>query len=607
MDWSRELVASLTWLAQAFVISMIGLTAGILLVAHFTVWGRQFRRLTWTYFSPRRSKRPLMWLSLIVLLTLFGVRMDVLFSFWYNGFYSALQKLDITTFWFMLGVFAVLATIHVGRALIAFWLSQSLLIRWRQWMTDTLMDRWLANQVYYRSRYVAEVTDNPDQRIQQDIQSFVTTSLSLLMGLLSAVVSLFAFTIILWGLSGALAIAGYEIPHGMIFVVYIYVLIATVFAVKLGHPLIRLSFLAEKFNANFRYALIRLREYSESIAFFNGEAVERNGLGGRFMQVIGNAWAIMYRTLKFSGFNLVISQASVVFPFIVQAPRLFSKQITLGDMMQTSQAFGQVEGALSFFRSSYDDFAGYRAVLLRLNGFLDLMESTEALPGPQIGYQPQNFGVQALGVSVPSGDVLLDNLNLQLLPGSSLLVRGRSGVGKTTLLRAVAGLWPFVSGTVMRPDGGRALFLPQEPYLPLGTLRAALYYPAVVNHGDSTEAARVLEDCLLAKLIPRLDDEDDWSRILSPGEQQRLAIGRVLLAQPQMVFLDEASSAMDESLEYTMYTLVRARLPHVIMISVGHRSSLLAFHTQELELLGEGKWRLAQIAPLMPPEPTLFR
>jgi putative ATP-binding cassette transporter len=594
MDWSRELVATLTWLAEAFVISMIGLTIGIVLIARLTVWGRQFRRLTWAYFNPLHDKRPLLWLSAIVLLTLFAVRMNVLFSFWYNGFYSALQKLDVAAFWSMLAVFAVLATIHVMRTLLNFYLSQALLIRWRMWLTDTLMDRWLANQVYYRSQYAPEETDNPDQRIQQDISSFVASSLALLMGLLNAVVSLFAFSIILWSLSGALAIAGVEIPHGMVFVVYVYVLIATVIAVKLGHPLIGLNFLSEKFNANFRYALIRLREYSESIAFFKGEAVERNGLARRFMRVIDNSWATLSRTLKFSGFNLIISQASTVFPFIVQAPRLFSKQITLGDMMQTAQAFGQVEGALSFFRSSYDDFAGYRAVLIRLNGFLDLMESTEALPGAQIAYQKQAFGVQKLNVAVPSGTVLLEDLNLQLLPGSALLVRGRSGVGKTTLLRAVAGLWPFVSGKVIRPEGDTALFLPQEPYLPLGSLRAALYYPAAPRDGD--EAAAILRDCLLAKLIPRLDDEDDWTRILSPGEQQRLAIGRVLLAQPQMVFMDEASSAMDESLEHAMYTLVRARLPNVIMISVGHRSSLLAFHTEELQLLGEGKWMLERIA-----------
>lgn len=591
MDWSHELFASAIWLAQAFVAGMAGLTVGIVLAARYTGWGRQFRRLTWQYFNPRRAKAPLLWLTAIVLLTLFSVRMNVLFSFWYNGFYSALQKLDVNAFWAMLGVFAVLATIHVLRSLCNYYLREALLIRWRQWLTDSLMDRWMHHQVYYRSRYAPEDADNPDQRIQQDVATFVGSSLTLLMGLLDAVVSLFAFTIILWGLSGTLALFGLELPRGMVFVVYVYVIVATVFALKVGRPLIRLSFLTEKYNANFRYALIRLREYGESIAFFRGEPVERAGLAQRFGQVIGNAWERLYRMLKFDGLNLVVSQISTVFPFVVQAPRLFSRQITLGDVMQSAQAFGQVEGALSFFRSSYDDFAAYRAVIIRLNGFLDLANATEALPMAQIGHQPLAFEIVHLDVATPAGVPLLTDLNLRLLPGDSLLVRGRSGVGKTTMLRAVAGLWPYVRGTVLRPDGDRALFLPQRPYLPLGSLREALYYPAPASSGDA--AAAVLDDCLLSKLIPRLDDHDDWTRILSLGEQQRLAIGRVLLAQPHMLFLDEASAAMDESLEYEMYTLLRQRLPQLIMISVGHRSSLLQFHTQSLELLGEGKWALA--------------
>ncbi|MDB5777044.1 MAG: transporter ATP-binding protein [Herbaspirillum sp.] len=594
MDWSNQLVASLQWLALAFVISMIGLTVIILLLARFTAWGRQFRRLTWEYFAPWRNKKPLLWLSAIVLFTLFGVRMNVLFSFWYNGFYSALQKLDIGLFWSMLAIFAVLAAIHVLRVLVNFYLQQALLIRWRQWLTDAMMDRWLSHRIYYRSEYAATAADNPDQRMQQDISSFVSRSLGLLMGMLDAVVSLFAFSIMLWTLSGPLVIAGMTIPHGIVFLLYIYVAIATVFAVRLGHPLVSLNFLAEKFNANFRYALIRVREYSENIAFFRGEKVERSTLGQRFGLVIGNSWDVLSRSMKFQGFNLVISQLSTVVPFIVQAPRLFSKQLTLGDVMQTVQAFSQVEGALSFFRNSYDEFAGYRAVLIRLSGFMDLMDSAEALAGPQIAYRKQAFAVEALHVATPFGETLLENLNLSLAPGSSLLVRGRSGVGKTTLLRAVAGLWPFVNGTVVRPDGDSALFLSQKPYLPLGTLRAALYYPAAPRDGD--EAVAALRDCMLGKLIPRLDDEDDWTRILSLGEQQRLAIGRVLLAKPDMLFLDEASSAMDESLEYEMYTLIRRALPHVMMISVGHRSSLLAFHAEELTVLGEGKWSLAAVA-----------
>jgi putative ATP-binding cassette transporter len=523
-------------------------------------------------------------------MTLFAVRLNVLFSFWYNGFYSAMQNLDAKAFWFMLLVFATLATIHVGRALLNFYLQQAFLIRWRVWLTNSLIERWLEKQAYYRSQFVPESADNPDQRIQQDVASFVESSLSLSMGLLDAVVSLFAFSIILWNLSGALALFGLEIPRAMVFMVYLYVIVATVFALKIGRPLILLNFLNEQFNANFRYALIRLREYGESIAFYRGEAVERANLLARFGSVIGNVWAIVFRSLKFQGFNLAISQAAVVFPFIVQAPRLLSKQITLGDVMQTAQSFGQVEGALSFFRSSYDNFASYRAVINRLSGFLDSMDSAEQLSRAQIEPGTQRFSVESLTVSTPANVMLVEGLSLTLPRASSLLIRGKSGIGKTTLLRAVAGLWPFVDGKIVRPVDQQSLFLPQKPYLPLGTLRLALYYPAAIQTGD--QASAVLRQCHLGHLVVHLDEEADWARTLSLGEQQRLAIGRILLNCPQVVFLDEASSAMDEGLEYAMYQLLRQSLPEAILVSVGHRSSLLEFHTQELELLGDGKWQL---------------
>lgn len=590
MDWNHQLLASLTWLGQAFVISLIGLGVTIVVLSRFTGWGRQFRRITSAYFNPSRSKLPLVWLTLIILMTLFAVRLNVLFSFWYNGFYSAMQNLDAKAFWFMLLVFATLATIHVGRALLNFYLQQAFLIRWRVWLTNSLIERWLEKQAYYRSQFVPESADNPDQRIQQDVASFVESSLSLSMGLLDAVVSLFAFSIILWNLSGALALFGLEIPRAMVFMVYLYVIVATVFALKIGRPLILLNFLNEQFNANFRYALIRLREYGESIAFYRGEAVERANLLARFGSVIGNVWAIVFRSLKFQGFNLAISQAAVVFPFIVQAPRLLSKQITLGDVMQTAQSFGQVEGALSFFRSSYDNFASYRAVINRLSGFLDSMDSAEQLSRAQIEPGTQRFSVESLTVSTPANVMLVEGLSLTLPRASSLLIRGKSGIGKTTLLRAVAGLWPFVDGKIVRPVDQQSLFLPQKPYLPLGTLRLALYYPAAIQTGD--QASAVLRQCHLGHLVVHLDEEADWARTLSLGEQQRLAIGRILLNCPQVVFLDEASSAMDEGLEYAMYQLLRQSLPEAILVSVGHRSSLLEFHTQELELLGDGKWQL---------------
>ena len=595
MDWNHELLASVIWLGKAFTISLIGLATIVFALGRFTGWGRQFWRISATYFSPSRSKLPLLWLALMVLMTLFAVRMNVLFSFWYNGFYTAMQNLDAKAFWFMLLVFAILATIHVGRALLNYYLQQAFAIRWRIWLTHILIERWMEKQGYYRSQYVPENADNPDQRIQQDVENFANSSIKLSMGLLDAVVSLFAFSIILWNLSADLSIFGTDVPRAMVFLVYLYVIVATVFAVKIGRPLIVLNFLNEQLGAHFRYTLVRLREYGESIAFYRGEAIERNNLLARFAGVIGNMWDIVHRSLKFQGFNLAISQAAVVFPFVVQAPRLLSKQITLGDVMQTAQAFGQVEGALSFFRQSYDEFSKYRAVINRLSGFLDSMDSVEQLPSARIEASSGHLSLSALTVSTPASAVLVENLNVALPEASALLIRGRSGVGKTTLLRALAGLWPHVEGKVLRPVNAQALFLPQKPYLPLGSLRQALFYPASAEDGE--RAADVLRQCQLAHLVSQLDVEGDWARILSLGEQQRLAVGRALLNRPQVLFLDEASSAMDEGLEYAMYQLLRRSLPGAILVSVGHRSSLLEFHTQELELLGAGQWRLSDLPP----------
>lgn len=596
MDWNHELLASVIWLGEAFVISLVGLIIIVILLSRFTAWGRQFWRITWAYFNPfapAGSVLPLILLVVIVFMTLFAVRMQVLFSFWFNGFYSSMQSLDAKAFWFMLTLFSILATIHVVRALLNFYLSQALLIRWRVWLTNTLVERWIDKQGYYRNQFVPEHTDNPDQRIQEDVTSFVTNSLNLSMGLLNAVVSLFAFTLILWNLSGSLTLFDWEIPRAMVFMVYLYVIIATIFAVKIGRPLIRLNFLNEQLNANFRYALIRMREYGESIAFYRGESVERGNLLTRFGQVISNFWKIVFRSLKFQGFNLAISQAAVVFPFIVQAPRLLSKQITLGDVMQTVQAFGQVEGALSFFRSSYDDFAGYRAVINRLSGFLDSMEAAGQLPTVQIEQGSGQLALNNVTVRTPANAILVEDLDLSLSPASTLLIRGPSGIGKTTLLRSIAGLWPYVDGKVVRPFDNQSLFLSQKPYLPLGTLRTALYYPAAIQSDD--QAVSILNQCHLGHLVARLDEEDDWTQILSIGEQQRLAIGRVLLNRPEVVFLDEASSAMDEGLEHAMYGLLRQSLPKAILVSVGHRSSLLGFHARELTLLGEGRWQMQDL------------
>lgn len=594
MDWNNQLMESLVWLGKAYAISLVLMTLVIMWLARATVWGRQVRRLAWPTLSPQRSWKPLATLALIVLLTLLAVRMNVLFSFWYNGAYTAMQKLDAPGFWHMMAVFGVLATVHVVRALYTAYVRQAFLIRWRAALTEGLMQRWLDGQTYFRSQYLPQQIDNPDQRIQQDINQFVESTLSLSMGMLDAVVSLITFTVMLWTLSGTLALFGIEVPRAMVFLVYIYVAVATVFAVWLGRPLIRLNFLNERFNADFRYALIRLREYGENIAFYRGEKVEQATLATRFANVVHNMWAMLFRSLKLQGFNLGVSQLAVVFPMIIQAPRLFAKEIQLGDLMQTAQAFGEVQGALSFFRTSYDDFANYRAVLVRLTGFLDAIEQTAALPEVKVESDGARVELDGLTIRSPEQALLLQGLSLSLAPGESLLIRGPSGVGKTTLLRAIAGLWPFVEGRVVRPQGADALFLSQRPYLPLGTLRSALYYPASASASD--DAAEALRRCQLGHLADKLDEEADWSRILSLGEQQRLAIGRALLSKPAVIFLDESSSAMDEGLEHAMYSLLREALPQATLVSVGHRSSLLAFHHHALTLQGEGRWQVENLA-----------
>ena len=599
MNWHQALQESLNWLAIASFITFVGFTAAAILAVRYTRWGSQFWQLAGPYFSYKRSWRPLLVFALLLVLTLFSVRLNVLFSFWYNGFYSALQGLDQGAFWYLLGVFAVLASIHVLRSLCSFYVNQAFSITWRVWLTERLTRDWMHGDAYYRGQFLAEPIDNPDQRIELDVNAFVSNSLSLALGAVSALVSLVAFTGILWGLSAPLAVAGVEIPRAMVFAVYLYVVVATWIAFRLGQPLIRLNFLNEKLTANFRYALMRLRENAENVAFYQGAEVERGTLLGRFAALIVNAWALVFRNLKFSGFNLGVSQVAVVFPFILQAPRFFSGAIKLGDVMQTSQAFGQVQDALSFFRESYDEFAQYRATLDRLTGFLDANAQARVLPRVLTAEQAHALQIADLKVLRPDGHALITDLNLSLQAGQALLIKGPSGSGKTTLLRALAGLWPYAEGEVRRPLGHQALFLSQRPYLPLGDLRTVIAYPAVGQPEDQVRMQQVLHQVNLGHLAERLEVSCDWAHILSVGEQQRLAFARVLFNRPQVVFLDESTSAMDEGLEHALYALLRSEMPGALLISVGHRSTLAGFHTHRLEVDGRGGWSLVAQAPTL--------
>lgn len=592
MNWSTAVPDSALWLAKAYTITAAALAITAILLARFTAWGSQFRRMAWPYFNPRRSPVPILILAVLLLLTVWAVRVTVLFSYWYKDFYDTIQNLDEAGFWHYLRVFAVLAVIHVVSSLLTYFVGQALDIKWRIWLNNTLTDDWLDGLAYYRGEFLHNPIDNPDQRIQTDITSFVTYSRTLSMGAVTAMVSIVSFTAILWNLSGPLTIFGTEIPRAMIFLVYIYVLVTTALAFWIGRPLIMLNFLNEKLGATFRYALVRLREYGESIAFYRGEDVERRTLATRFAAVIRNMWAIVFRTLKFSGFNLAVNQTAVIFPFLVQGSRLFKGQVTFGDVMQTAQAFGQVHESLSFFRESYADFASFRATLIRLTGLADADKRARALPTLDVSDAGDQLVIRKLHVCKPSGETLIAELDLTLDHGDALLVKGASGSGKTTLLRSIAQLWPYADGSVTRPVG-RSLFLSQRPYLPLGSLRTGLAYPDRSIAKDSRLRA-ILDQVHLPHLTDRLDEVADWTRILSPGEQQRLAFARVVLAKPRTVFLDEATSAIDEGLEYTLYRMLRSELPDSIMVSVGHRSTLNVFHNRQLELQGSGQWSLTE-------------
>ncbi len=539
-------------------------------------------------------------LAFVIGLNFFGVYLLVRLNSWYNEFYNALQQYQVDSFWPLVGEFTGLAMLYIVIAVYAIYLRQAVQIKWRTWLTDKYLSRWLKGQVYYRLQVQNSDTDNPDQRISEDINQFVNLSLQLLIGFLKQLTTLVAFGVVLWNLSGAftLNLGGQDIViYGYMFwFSFVYSGIGTVCAHLVGRKLIGLNFEQQRFEADFRFNMMRVRENSESIAFYGGENAENKGFHERFAKVISNFWQLMKQTKILNFYVNGYAQLAVIVPLILAAPQYFAGAIALGGLMQTVSAFGRVQDALSYFVESYDSIAQLAAVVKRLDTFTEHMERAEMVEN---GVRPQTaddteLRVEDLRVQLPDSRVLLENCSLTLSAGSRLLVTGSSGCGKSTLLRTLAGIWPYGKGKLSLQKNSRLLFLPQKPYLPLGSLRRALYYPGTAAGSDEALQA-VLVKVGLDKFVTRLDEVDDWSRILSLGEQQRLAFARVLLQKPDWVFLDEATSALDEPREAEVYELLKKELPQMGVVSVGHRSTLYAQHEQELKLAGDGNWQLQTI------------
>lgn len=615
IDWGTELLHSTVWVLTCFAVAAPCLLLALGAVGRYTEWGRQFWRITGPYFTGRQSIPVWAQLAALLVSSIVLVRISVLLSYYANDLFTSLQVAfeggpdDASGeqgFWATMLVFVVLAFCFVVRLLVDLYLTQRFIMRWRIWLSRRLIDDWLDRHAYYRGRFSRQPIDNPDQRIQQDIDVFTTgvgrqtnnpaytSERVLLFGAVQAALSTGAFGVILWQLSGPLTLFGVTLPRALFWIVLAYVAVVTYVAVVVGRPLIRLSYLDEVRNAGFRYALVRMRDAATAVGMYRGERAERETLDGRLTAVMANYRNWRNRTLLFIGWNVSMSQAINPLPFVVQAQRLFAGQITFGGVMQSATAFGVIHDSLSFFRNAYDEFAGYRAATIRLHGLVTENARARTRRGVTTAPAPDGtLRIEALAVRTPDGRVLVDGLDLTVPAGDALLIRGPSGVGKTVMMQSVAGLWPFAEGRVELPE---AMFVPQLPYLPLGDLRAVASYPQRDGAASDREIQQALTDVALSHLVIRLGEVRDWSQTLSVGEQQRIAFARILLARPAVVFLDESTSALDEGLEAMLYALLRSRLPGTTVVSVSHRETVERFHRHSLELAGDGEWRLTRLA-----------
>lgn len=561
-------------------------------------------RLSRPYFMTSEEKwfaRGLLLAIIVMNLTLVGL--TVVLSFWRREFYNALQDKNWSAFLELIflgrntpsGVlpgFCEVAALHIVLAVYSVYVNQLLQIRWRRWLTRQFLTEWLADRAYYHISLTRDPnslgTDNPDQRIAEDLRDFCETTLSLSLGLLSNLVSLFSFVSILWGLSGALEVLGIPIPGYMVWVALAYAVVGTWLTHLVGRPLAILSFKQQRVEADFRYALVRIRENMENIALYRGEDEEGVTLRERFGAVIANWRQIMTRTKLLNSLVVGYDQVAVIFPIVVAAPRYFAGSMQLGGLMQTVGSFASVQGSMSWFVQAYAQLATWRAIVERLATFDRAIVKARA--ETHGGFDPSpspdgNLRLSDVTMTLPDGTKLLDSADLLLTPGHSVVLTGRSGSGKTTLFRVLAGIWPFGAGRVEIPRN--SFFLPQRPYVPLGTLRHVITYPNAVASFSKDELSQVLHDVGLSQLCERLDNDDNWPMRLSMGEQQRLGFARALLAKPEWIFLDEATASLDPEAETELYQVLKMRLPNATLVSIAHRPSVAQFHEQRLNLVRE--------------------
>ena len=564
-------------------------TDHFLKVRNCTPW-----QLVKAYWESDQRFPAYLFFSIVIIMTVSLVGLDVVFNYWYNYFYNALQAYDQHGAIRLLVVFFVLATFYILLAVYRYYVSQLFGLRWRRWLTHQMIGRWLEKRGYYLLENFDEKTDNPDQRIQEDVGALINYSIDLSMGLISSFTTFFAFIYILWQLSGELTVSlgswgKVDIPGYLVWVGVLYAIVGTYFTFKLGRPLVFLNFEQQRREATFRYAAVDLRAHAEHVALYKGEHHEKGILDRLFGRVLDNWYLIILRQKVLLWFTAGYNQTAVILPLLVALPNYFDKVFLLGGLMQSIRAFGSVQESLSFIVNSYTNIAQWQAVAKRLTTFVNHMSDAEEIAEKEnqlvlSEHAEPTIVAKNVTIKTPRVEVLLSAINEKFIHGQNYLLKGSSGIGKSTFVRSLAGIWPYASGEVTFPKNHKVMYLPQRPYMPIGTLLEAILFPDNIQPHLEKDLSRVLKDCNLEKLIPRLRESASWSEQLSPGEQQRITFARILLHQPDWVFLDEATSMLDIENEKRMYDPLKTQLPNCSLVSVGHRPSLDGFHDHVIDM-----------------------